>query len=84
MNGTPSEESLDSAQRIDSFNGEQRVYFVPLRYLLSSSSLLLSLSIASFYFMSSIFLLIGEYSANLNRIRVSLIRTGWIEILCGV
>ncbi|XP_010493261.1 PREDICTED: ubiquitin carboxyl-terminal hydrolase 8 [Camelina sativa] len=32
MNGTSSEESPDSTQRIDSFNGEQRVYFVPLRW----------------------------------------------------
>ncbi|OAO95643.1 UBP8 [Arabidopsis thaliana] len=33
MNGTSPDESPDSTtQRIDSFNGEQRVYFVPLRW----------------------------------------------------
>lgn len=58
MSGASSEESPDSTQRIDSFNGEQRVYFVPLRYHLLS----LSCRPSSFRL---------EYSANLNRIRVT-------------
>ena len=62
-----SEESPDSAQRIDSFNGEQSVYFVPFRYLLFSVSLSLALALATVFFHCDW----NIYSANLNRISVN-------------